>query len=41
VQAVGKAIEQMLGGLKGQSREKLLKDRRAKFMAIGSKGLAA
>jgi acetyl-CoA carboxylase carboxyl transferase subunit alpha len=41
VQAVGKAIEPMLGGLKGQSREKLLKDRRAKFMAIGSKGLAA
>lgn len=41
VQAVGKAIEQMLGELKGQSREKLLKDRRAKFMAIGSKGLAA
>jgi acetyl-CoA carboxylase carboxyl transferase subunit alpha len=41
VQAVGKAIEQMLGELKGQSPEKLLKDRRAKFMAIGSKGLAA
>lgn len=41
IEKVGKAIEGMLNGLSGQSSEKLIKDRRAKFLGMGSKGLAA
>ena len=38
---VGKAIGAMLGGLSELSGEKLVQDRRQKFLDIGSKGLAA
>jgi acetyl-CoA carboxylase carboxyl transferase subunit alpha len=41
VDAVGKAIEAMLKELSGKKREAILKDRREKFLAMGSKGLAA
>ncbi|MES2540602.1 MAG: acetyl-CoA carboxylase carboxyltransferase subunit alpha [Pseudomonadota bacterium] len=41
VDAVGKAIEAMLGELTGKKREALVKDRRQKFVEMGSKGLAA
>jgi acetyl-CoA carboxylase carboxyl transferase subunit alpha len=41
VDAVGKAIEAMLGELTGKKREALIKDRRQKFIDMGSKGLAA
>ena len=41
VDAVGKAIEAMLKDLTGKKREAILKDRREKFLAMGSKGLAA
>ena len=41
VDAVGKAIEAMLKELSGKKREVILKDRREKFLAMGSKGLAA
>ena len=39
--AVGKAIEAMLGDLSGKSADWLIKDRRQKFLGMGSKGLAA
>ncbi len=41
VDAVGKAIEAMLGELSGKKREALIKDRRQKFIDMGAKGLAA
>ncbi|MBS3978306.1 MAG: acetyl-CoA carboxylase carboxyltransferase subunit alpha [Rhodobacteraceae bacterium] len=41
VDAVGKAIEAMLGDLTGKKPEALVKDRRQKFLDMGSKGLAA
>jgi acetyl-CoA carboxylase carboxyl transferase subunit alpha len=39
--AVGKAIEAMLGELSSKSPEALVRDRRQKFIEMGSKGLAA
>lgn len=41
VDAVGKAIEAMLGELSGKKPEALIKDRRQKFIDMGAKGLAA
>jgi acetyl-CoA carboxylase carboxyl transferase subunit alpha len=41
IDAVGKAIEAMLGELSGKKPEVLIKDRRQKFLDMGSKGLAA
>ena len=41
VEAVGKAIEAMLGELAGKKPDQLVKDRRRKFLDMGSKGLAA
>jgi acetyl-CoA carboxylase carboxyl transferase subunit alpha len=41
VAAVGKAIEAMLAELAGKKRAEIIKDRRQKFLAMGSKGLAA
>lgn len=41
IEAVGKAIEAMLGELSGKKPEALIKDRRQKFLEMGSKGLAA
>ena len=41
IEAVGKAIEAMLAELSGKGRKKLIKDRRDKFLSMGSKGLAA
>ena len=41
VEAVGKAIETMLKELSGKKPEALIRDRRQKFLDIGSKGLAA
>ncbi|WP_323005118.1 acetyl-CoA carboxylase carboxyltransferase subunit alpha [Pseudorhodobacter sp.] len=41
IAAVGKAIEGMLEQMKGMKPDALIKDRRAKFIAMGSKGLAA
>ncbi|MBL9075500.1 acetyl-CoA carboxylase carboxyltransferase subunit alpha [Tabrizicola sp.] len=41
VEAVGKAIEAMLGELSGKKPEALVRDRRQKFLDMGSKGLAA
>jgi acetyl-CoA carboxylase carboxyl transferase subunit alpha len=41
IEAVGKAIETMLGELSGKSADWLIKDRRQKFLGMGSKGLAA
>jgi acetyl-CoA carboxylase carboxyl transferase subunit alpha len=41
IESVGRAIGLMLGELSGHSREKLIKDRRSKFLDMGSKGLAA
>jgi acetyl-CoA carboxylase carboxyl transferase subunit alpha len=41
VAAVGKAIETMLGELKAMKPDELIKDRRQKFISMGSKGLAA
>ena len=41
VEAVGKAIEAMLKDLSGKKPEALIRDRREKFLAMGSKGLAA
>jgi acetyl-CoA carboxylase carboxyl transferase subunit alpha len=40
IDAVGKAIEAMLGDLTSKKREALIKDRRQKFLDMGSKGLA-
>jgi acetyl-CoA carboxylase carboxyl transferase subunit alpha len=41
IEAVGKAIETMLKELSGKKPEWLIKDRRQKFLDMGSKGLAA
>lgn len=41
IEAVGRAIETMLGELSGKSGDWLIKDRRQKFLGMGSKGLAA
>jgi len=41
IASVGKAIESMLAEMSGQSAKKLVKARREKFLAMGSKGLAA
>ncbi len=41
IEAVGKAIEAMLKELVGKKPEALLKDRRQKFLDMGTKGLAA
>jgi acetyl-CoA carboxylase carboxyl transferase subunit alpha len=41
IDAVGKAIETMLKELSGKKPEVLVKDRRQKFLEMGSKGLAA
>ncbi|HMO08341.1 MAG TPA: acetyl-CoA carboxylase carboxyltransferase subunit alpha [Paracoccaceae bacterium] len=41
VEAVGKALEIMLRELSGKKPEALIRDRRAKFVEMGSKGLAA
>ncbi len=41
VEAVGKAIEAMLKELSGKKPDALIRDRREKFLAMGSKGLAA
>jgi acetyl-CoA carboxylase carboxyl transferase subunit alpha len=41
VEAVGKAVELMLKELAGKTRETLMRERRAKFVEMGSKGLAA
>lgn len=41
IAAVGKAIETLLGEMKGMKPDALIKDRRQKFISMGSKGLAA
>jgi acetyl-CoA carboxylase carboxyl transferase subunit alpha len=41
IETVGKAIEAMLGDMAGKSADWLIKDRRQKFLGMGSKGLAA
>ncbi|WP_045387640.1 acetyl-CoA carboxylase carboxyltransferase subunit alpha [Falsirhodobacter sp. alg1] len=41
IEAVGKAIAAMLKDLTGKPRETLIKDRRQKFLRMGSKGLSA
>jgi acetyl-CoA carboxylase carboxyl transferase subunit alpha len=41
VEAVGKAIEAMLKELSGRKPEALVRDRRQKFLDMGTKGLAA
>lgn len=41
IEAVGKALEAMLKELSGKSAAALIKDRRQKFLDMGSKGLAA
>ena len=41
VEAVGKALEAMLKELTGKKPETLIRDRRTKFIEMGSKGLAA
>ncbi len=41
IEAVGKAIETMLKELSGKKPEALIKDRRQKFLDMGTKGLAA
>ena len=41
IAAVGKAIEKAVAELSGKSREKLLADRRRKFLDMGARGLAA
>ncbi len=41
IDAVGKAIETMLKELSGKKPDALIKDRRQKFLDMGSKGLAA
>jgi len=41
IEAVGKAITEMLKEVEGLSREEVIKARRQKFMELGSKGLAA
>ena len=41
IEAVGKAIEAMLKELSGKKPEALIKDRRQKYLEMGTKGLAA
>ena len=41
INAVGKAIEEMLAELDGKAGKKLLQERRRKYLDLGSKGLAA
>ncbi|MEX0285580.1 MAG: acetyl-CoA carboxylase carboxyltransferase subunit alpha [Paracoccaceae bacterium] len=41
IAAVGKAIGDMLAGLKNKSRKKLISQRRDKFLSMGKQGLAA
>ncbi|MFC6688379.1 acetyl-CoA carboxylase carboxyltransferase subunit alpha [Jhaorihella thermophila] len=41
IAAVGKAIEEMLDELKGKKPARLVKERRRKYLDMGSKGLAA
>lgn len=41
VKNVGKALEKMLAGLEKKDAATLLKERRKKFLDIGSKGLTA
>lgn len=41
IEAVGKAIGEMLSEVKGMSRDEIIGARRKKFMGMGSKGLAA
>jgi acetyl-CoA carboxylase carboxyl transferase subunit alpha len=41
IDAVGKAIEAMLKDLAGKKPDALVKDRRQKYLDMGSKGLAA
>ena len=41
IDSVRQSIQSMLNGVQGHSREKLIHDRRTKFLKIGSKGLAA
>ena len=41
IDAVGKALEAMLKDLSGKKPESLIRDRRQKFLDMGSKGLAA
>ncbi len=41
IEAVGKAVETMLGELSSKKPETLIRDRRNKFLEMGSKGLAA
>ncbi len=41
IEAVGKALEAMLKELSGKKPETLIKDRREKFLDMGTKGLAA
>ena len=41
IEAVGKGIEAMLKELSGKKPDALIKDRRTKFLEMGSKGLAA
>ena len=41
IEAVGKALEAMLKELSGKKPEALIKDRREKFLDMGTKGLAA
>ena len=41
IAAVGTAIQAMLGELSGRKPTELVRDRRAKFLAMGQKGLAA
>jgi acetyl-CoA carboxylase carboxyl transferase subunit alpha len=41
IEAVGKGIAAMLREFTGKKRDTLIKDRRAKFLEMGSKGLAA
>jgi len=41
IAAVGEAIGEMLNELSGKARDQLVKDRRGKFLKMGSKGLVA
>jgi acetyl-CoA carboxylase carboxyl transferase subunit alpha len=41
IEAVGRAIEQMLKGLMKKSPDQLLKERRQKYLQMGARGLAA
>ncbi|MEP5091500.1 MAG: carboxyltransferase subunit alpha, partial [Paracoccaceae bacterium] len=41
IDAVGKAIKKMLKGLDGKKPKDLMRDRRRKYLDLGSKGLAA